>query len=129
MWPAKGQDQGFETSLLAKTCLEMCKCMRQLGIAVDGGKDSLGMSAQVRGQEVKAPGMYPFTSWGQSSRRSGLCVCLCRLLIVCRGQRLKTLSLSFLYPRVSRGRSSLKKNLITFPFTFQRQRSKVKRKR
>lgn len=36
----------------------MCKVMSELGIAVDGGKDSLSMAARVNGDIVKAPGMY-----------------------------------------------------------------------
>jgi phosphoribosylformylglycinamidine (FGAM) synthase-like enzyme len=36
----------------------MCKVMSELGIAVDGGKDSLSMAARVDGDIVKAPGMY-----------------------------------------------------------------------
>lgn len=36
----------------------MCKIMSQLGIAIDGGKDSLSMAARVGSETVKAPGNY-----------------------------------------------------------------------
>jgi len=35
----------------------MCEVMRELGIAVDGGKDSLSMTTRVSDGIVKAPGM------------------------------------------------------------------------
>lgn len=38
----------------------MCKIMSQLGIAIDGGKDSLSMAARVGNETVKAPGKYFF---------------------------------------------------------------------
>lgn len=43
---------------LYTTCVEMCKIMSQLGIAVDGGKDSLSMAARVGSETIKAPGNY-----------------------------------------------------------------------
>lgn len=43
---------------LYDTCVEMCKLMSQLGIAIDGGKDSLSMAARVGSETVKAPGKH-----------------------------------------------------------------------
>lgn len=34
----------------------MCDVMSQLGVAIDGGKDSLSMAARVENETVKAPG-------------------------------------------------------------------------
>ena len=44
MWAAKLPGEGAK---LLDACSAMCKLMSQLGIAVDGGKDSLSMSASV----------------------------------------------------------------------------------
>ncbi len=54
MWPAKLPGEG---AALVDTCQAMCDIMRKLGIAVDGGKDSLSMAARVGKETVKAPGM------------------------------------------------------------------------
>ncbi|ESO08826.1 hypothetical protein HELRODRAFT_190628 [Helobdella robusta] len=53
MWPAKlpGED-----ARIYEACVAMAKVMGQLGVAVDGGKDSLSMSAKVDKQVVKSPG-------------------------------------------------------------------------
>ncbi|ODN01910.1 Phosphoribosylformylglycinamidine synthase [Orchesella cincta] len=53
MWAAKLAGEG---AALLEACEAMCKVMRQLGIAVDGGKDSLSMAARVGRDTVKAPG-------------------------------------------------------------------------
>lgn len=53
MWPAKLPGEG--ANLLA-ACKAMCKFMNEIGIAVDGGKDSLSMAARVGDEVVKAPG-------------------------------------------------------------------------
>ncbi|XP_041126127.1 phosphoribosylformylglycinamidine synthase [Polyodon spathula] len=53
MWAAKLPGEG--TALL-EACSAMCDVMAQLGVAVDGGKDSLSMAARVRDETVKAPG-------------------------------------------------------------------------
>ncbi|XP_018331646.2 phosphoribosylformylglycinamidine synthase [Agrilus planipennis] len=53
MWPAKLPGEG---AALYDTCEAMCKIMSELGIAIDGGKDSLSMAARVGNQTVKAPG-------------------------------------------------------------------------
>jgi len=55
MWAAKLPGEG---AALYDACTAMCKVMSELGIAVDGGKDSLSMAARVDGDIVKAPGMY-----------------------------------------------------------------------
>jgi len=55
MWAAKLPGEG---AALYDACTAMCKVMSELGIAVDGGKDSLSMAARVDGDIVKAPGLY-----------------------------------------------------------------------
>ncbi len=54
MWAAKLPGEG---ATLVDACRSMCEVMGQLGIAVDGGKDSLSMAARVGKETVKAPGM------------------------------------------------------------------------
>lgn len=53
MWPAKLPGEG---AALYDACAAMCDVMSSLGIAIDGGKDSLSMAARVGGETVKAPG-------------------------------------------------------------------------
>ncbi|RXN24302.1 phosphoribosylformylglycinamidine synthase [Labeo rohita] len=53
MWAAKLPGEGV---CLWEACQAMCEVMGQLGVAVDGGKDSLSMAARVSGETVKAPG-------------------------------------------------------------------------
>lgn len=53
MWAAKLPGEG---AALFEACKAMCDVMKQLGIAIDGGKDSLSMAARVGGDTVKAPG-------------------------------------------------------------------------
>lgn len=53
MWAAKLPGEG---AALFEACKAMCDVMKQLGIAVDGGKDSLSMAARVGSTTVKAPG-------------------------------------------------------------------------
>ena len=53
MWAAKLDGEGAK---LYDTCKSMCECMAKLGIAIDGGKDSLSMAARVDDDIVKAPG-------------------------------------------------------------------------
>ena len=53
MWPAKLPGEG---AALYDACEAMCNVMSHLGIAVDGGKDSLSMAARVGNKTVKAPG-------------------------------------------------------------------------
>lgn len=53
MCPAKLPNEG---ALLYNAAVAMSDLMVELGIAVDGGKDSLSMAATVQGELVKAPG-------------------------------------------------------------------------
>ena len=53
MWAAKLPGEG---ALLVDACRAMCEVIQSLGIAVDGGKDSLSMAARVGTETVKAPG-------------------------------------------------------------------------
>lgn len=53
MWPAKLPHEG---AILYDAVVAMSNFMIELGIAVDGGKDSLSMAATVSGELVKAPG-------------------------------------------------------------------------
>lgn len=46
MWSGKTGDEGGK---LVTACQAMCDIMSKLGIAVDGGKDSLSMSAGIKG--------------------------------------------------------------------------------
>ncbi|XP_032832973.1 phosphoribosylformylglycinamidine synthase [Petromyzon marinus] len=60
MWAAKLPGEGAR---LVTACRAMCSCMRQLGIAVDGGKDSLSMAARVGSNTVKAPGALVISAY------------------------------------------------------------------
>lgn len=55
MWPAKLEG---EADAMYRTCEAMSDVMVQLGVAIDGGKDSLSMAAKSghHGEIVKAPG-------------------------------------------------------------------------
>ncbi|XP_073416789.1 phosphoribosylformylglycinamidine synthase [Dendrobates tinctorius] len=53
MWAAKLPGEG---AALYDACVAMCDVMAHVGIAVDGGKDSLSMAARVGPETVKAPG-------------------------------------------------------------------------
>ena len=53
MWPAKLPG---EAAAVYNACAAMRDVMARLGVAVDGGKDSLSMAARVAGSTVKAPG-------------------------------------------------------------------------
>ena len=53
MWPAKLPGEG---ATLYDACAAMCDVMASLGIAIDGGKDSLSMAARVGQDTVKSPG-------------------------------------------------------------------------
>lgn len=57
MWAAKLPGEG---ALLYDTCVAMCDLMGSLGVAVDGGKDSLSMTARLGSDVVKAPGLCSF---------------------------------------------------------------------
>ncbi len=55
MWPMKLEG---EKDRLYKAVKAMCDCMLEIGIALDGGKDSLSMSYQdhIKNKTIKAPG-------------------------------------------------------------------------
>ncbi|GCC38886.1 hypothetical protein chiPu_0022795, partial [Chiloscyllium punctatum] len=53
MWPAKLPG---EEAALYDACKAMCLTLSELGVAFDGGKDSLSMAAHVGEEVVKAPG-------------------------------------------------------------------------
>lgn len=53
MWAAKLPGEG---AALADACEAMVAVMAALGVAVDGGKDSLSMAARVGSETVLAPG-------------------------------------------------------------------------
>ncbi|XP_045446470.1 phosphoribosylformylglycinamidine synthase [Melitaea cinxia] len=53
MWAGKA---GAAGAALVRACGALCGALRALGVAVDGGKDSLSMSAAVRGRAVQSPG-------------------------------------------------------------------------
>lgn len=55
MWAAKLPGEG---ACLWDACKAMCEVMGQLGVAIDGGKDSLSMAARVGTETVKAPGTF-----------------------------------------------------------------------
>lgn len=44
-------------------CKSMCDTMIDLGIAIDGGKDSLSMAAKVGDERVKCPGSLVITAY------------------------------------------------------------------
>lgn len=53
MYAAKLDGEGTD---MYDAALALSECMIELGIAIDGGKDSLSMAARVGGEVVKAPG-------------------------------------------------------------------------
>ncbi|XP_052797256.1 phosphoribosylformylglycinamidine synthase-like isoform X2 [Mya arenaria] len=60
MWPAKLPGEG---AALVEACKAMCDVMATLGIAIDGGKDSLSMAARVGEETVKAPGTLVISAY------------------------------------------------------------------
>lgn len=60
MWAAKLPGEG---AALFDACKAMCALMAELGIAIDGGKDSLSMAARVGRDIVKAPGSLVISSY------------------------------------------------------------------
>lgn len=60
MWAAKLPGEGAK---LFDACTEMCKIMKELHIAVDGGKDSLSMAAKVNNETVKSPGTLVISTY------------------------------------------------------------------
>ncbi|KAJ2947021.1 hypothetical protein O0L34_g16365 [Tuta absoluta] len=53
MWGGK---TGADGASLVVACDAVCNAMKVIGVAVDGGKDSLSMCAHVAGKKVKSPG-------------------------------------------------------------------------
>ncbi|XP_067390591.1 phosphoribosylformylglycinamidine synthase isoform X2 [Emydura macquarii macquarii] len=60
MWAAKQVGEG---AALVDACRAMCAVMAQLGVAVDGGKDSLSMAARVGTDLVMAPGTLVISAY------------------------------------------------------------------
>lgn len=60
MWAAKLPGEG---AALYDACLAMCTLMKEMGIAIDGGKDSLSMAARNGKEIVKAPGTLVISSY------------------------------------------------------------------
>ncbi|XP_072294418.1 phosphoribosylformylglycinamidine synthase [Eucyclogobius newberryi] len=60
MWAAKLPGEG---ACLWDACRAMCEVMEQLGVAIDGGKDSLSMAARVGEETVKAPGALVISAY------------------------------------------------------------------
>ncbi len=61
MWAAKLPGEG---AAMYEACEAMAGVMAQLGVAVDGGKDSLSMAARVGDETVKCPGALVVTVYG-----------------------------------------------------------------
>ncbi|CAD5214536.1 unnamed protein product [Bursaphelenchus okinawaensis] len=64
MWPAMLEGEGQR---LVAACDAMCDFMKQIGIAIDGGKDSLSMAAKVGHDVVKSPGTLVISSYAPVS--------------------------------------------------------------
>ena len=60
MWAAKLPGEG---AALYEACEAMCLIMKEFGIAIDGGKDSLSMAARIGKDVVKAPGTLVVSSY------------------------------------------------------------------
>ncbi|KAM9763176.1 phosphoribosylformylglycinamidine synthase isoform 1-T1 [Menidia menidia] len=60
MWAAKLPGEG---ACLWEACKAMCEVMGELGVAIDGGKDSLSMAARVGKETVKAPGALVISAY------------------------------------------------------------------
>ncbi|KAH9509949.1 hypothetical protein Btru_044702 [Bulinus truncatus] len=60
MWPAKLDGEGVA---LLDACVAMCQFMTEVGVAVDGGKDSLSMAARVETEVIKAPGTLVISTY------------------------------------------------------------------
>uniref|UniRef100_A0A170Z574 Phosphoribosylformylglycinamidine synthase n=2 Tax=Triatoma infestans TaxID=30076 RepID=A0A170Z574_TRIIF len=60
MWAAKLEGEGAK---LFRACEAMCDIMIKLGIAIDGGKDSLSMAARVGRETVKSPGTLVISAY------------------------------------------------------------------
>nr|CCA20895.1 predicted protein putative [Albugo laibachii Nc14] len=60
MWAAKLPGQAAE---MVDCCASMTSFMREIGVAIDGGKDSLSMAVQVDEEHVHAPGTLVITMY------------------------------------------------------------------
>lgn len=60
MWAAKLPG---EAARMYECCSAMTTFMKEVGVSVDGGKDSLSMAAKVNKQDVKAPGTLVITMY------------------------------------------------------------------
>lgn len=60
MWAAKLPGEGAR---MFDACQEMCQIMKELKIAVDGGKDSLSMAAKIGEKTVKSPGTLVISTY------------------------------------------------------------------
>ena len=60
MWAAKLSDEGSD---MWTTCESLCSCLNELGVSIDGGKDSLSMAAKVGPELVRAPGEVTLTAY------------------------------------------------------------------
>ncbi|KFM75369.1 Phosphoribosylformylglycinamidine synthase, partial [Stegodyphus mimosarum] len=60
MWAAKLPGEG---AALYDACKAMCSAMSKIGVAIDGGKDSLSMAARVGDETVKAPGTLVISAY------------------------------------------------------------------
>lgn len=69
MWAAKLPGEG---AALADACEAMVTVMAALGVAVDGGKDSLSMAARVGSETVRAPGTVRGSRGEGQTCRAGL---------------------------------------------------------
>lgn len=85
MWAAKLPGEGWS---LYQACEAMCQVMQALGVAVDGGKDSLSMAARVAGGGqgknrtgvVKAPGSLVVSAYAPCPDITKVSHLLCVLL-------------------------------------------------
>jgi len=60
MWAAKMKGEGAR---MYDACVALRDLLVELGVAIDGGKDSLSMAASVDGTMVKCPGALVFTAY------------------------------------------------------------------
>ncbi|KAL1527588.1 hypothetical protein AB1Y20_008975 [Prymnesium parvum] len=60
MWAAKLEGEG---AAMYEACSAMSSFMCEIGVSVDGGKDSLSMAARVGDETVKAPGALVITAY------------------------------------------------------------------
>jgi phosphoribosylformylglycinamidine synthase len=60
MWAAKLPGEG---AALYEAAVSISKIMKEIGIAADGGKDSISMAAQVENEVVKAPGQVVISAY------------------------------------------------------------------